>query len=601
MRRLAGLHSLAGGCVVCRPAPGPGTRGIAVALLRALGKQLRLRDTPHDPRRQLEHAAIWLAAENITDLIVVRADRLAPAAWTMLLDLAGRVPYLTLSLVIHRPDVPDRLRAVLVDQPRDELHYQELDPSPAAPDAACRRDRGSAFPDVPDTDFPLFVSACQQMLNPKDAARVLAAHAAEHADTRAWLHHQRRPARAMIARRLGALVGGCGDLNETLARLRGAQSALFLAGLARHRSTRSTSRQRTRPRTARRSTAPRSTCCAATPAPSAPRSARSRSPAAHRPKRSPAWPSPTSIPAPQASGSPANARRCPQQPPHSCARAASSARRNGAAPDRPLFTDRHAPDRPLNAVGVRRRLRELARDTGLTFAPRDVDADDAVHRPRPRGRAMALLNRRLIADRRAALGLSRYELAQASGLATGTLEHIENHGTHDNLQLDSAVKLAAALGIDIADLLLREHPGPAAIRGDVAVEALLAEQRRPIPAEDLAATLGWTLRAHARRAARARPPPLRDRTSAPTPSRRTDTRSSPHATAVSDSQRRDAARRQLAPSTSTPRACCTASSAGHVRTADGTPTPTTTADASRNSSASDSSTTPAANSRSAPS
>ena len=189
-RCLAGLHSLSGGCVVCRPAPGPGTRGIVVALLRALGKQLRLRDTPHDPRLQLEHAAIWLAAENITDLIVVRADRLTPAAWTMLLYLAVLVPDLTLSLVIHRPDVPERLRAVLVDRPRDELHYQQLDPSPAAP-APGSPDRGSAFPDVPDTDFPLLLSACQQLLNPKDAARVLAAHAAEHADTRVWLHHQR--------------------------------------------------------------------------------------------------------------------------------------------------------------------------------------------------------------------------------------------------------------------------------------------------------------------------------------------------------------------------------------------------------------------------
>ncbi len=203
------------------------TRNVTVALLRALAKQLRARDTPHDPRRQLEHAAVWLAAENITDLIVVRADRLAPAAWTVLLELTGRVPYLTLSLVIHRPEVPERLRALLADQSRDELHYQELDPSPAAP-TPVPPVLGSAFADVPDTDFLLFVSACQQLLNPKDAARVLAAHAAEHADTRVWLHHQRRPARAMIARRLSRLVGGCGDLNETLARLRGAQRSELL-------------------------------------------------------------------------------------------------------------------------------------------------------------------------------------------------------------------------------------------------------------------------------------------------------------------------------------------------------------------------------------
>jgi hypothetical protein len=42
----------------------------------------------------------------------------------MLLDLARRVPYLTLSLVIHRPTLPMALRATLGDEPHDELHYQ---------------------------------------------------------------------------------------------------------------------------------------------------------------------------------------------------------------------------------------------------------------------------------------------------------------------------------------------------------------------------------------------------------------------------------------------------------------------------------------------
>ena len=157
---------------------------------------------------------------------------------------------------------------------------------------------------------------------------------------------------------------------------------------------------------------------------------------------------------------------------------------------------------------------------------------------------MALLNRRLIAARRAALGLSRYELAQASGLPTGTLEHIENRGIHDNLQLDAAVKLATALGIPIADLLQRERPGPAAIRGDVTVEALLAEQRRPIPAEDLAATLGWT--------------PARTLAALRALDRRLDGTGQalqrlpvhryalvPAMTAISQRQRRDGARRQL--------------------------------------------------------
>ena len=46
--------------------------------------------------------------------------------------------------------------------------------------------------------------------------------------------------------------------------------------------------------------------------------------------------------------------------------------RNGATTDRPLFTARPTPDRPLKPAGVQRQLRELARETGLTFAPGDA-------------------------------------------------------------------------------------------------------------------------------------------------------------------------------------------------------------------------------------
>jgi transcriptional regulator with XRE-family HTH domain len=106
---------------------------------------------------------------------------------------------------------------------------------------------------------------------------------------------------------------------------------------------------------------------------------------------------------------------------------------------------------------------------------------------------MALLNRRLIATRRATPGLSRHDLAQATGLATGTIEHIETNGSHDDLQLSSAVQLAGALGVALADLLQPPGPAPSAASGDVAVEALLAEQRQPLTAEELADALDWTL------------------------------------------------------------------------------------------------------------
>jgi hypothetical protein len=376
MRRLAALHSLGGGCVVCRPPPGPGTRGVTAALLRALGKQLRRRETPHDPRRQLHYAAIWLAADQVTDLVVIRADRLAPAAWSMLLDLTRRVPYLTLSLVIHRPALPAGLRATLGDEPRDELHYRELDPPPAEP-APSSPDAGPAFPVVPDIDFPLFLSACQQLLDRADAARVLTAHAAEHARTRTWLHEQRRLHPTAIARRLAALVDACRDPNDALIRLRGAQSALFLAGwlaafdasaiVAAHATAHGSPLDDAAIALLRGYTCTQRAALGVI-------ALASRAPAETIAEL-------TIADVDRRTGSIRLGTRQQAPPPAAAgiARAQRLARvLQGATADRPLFTARHAAERPLKPGGVRRQLRELARETGLTFAPGDANLEPEI-------------------------------------------------------------------------------------------------------------------------------------------------------------------------------------------------------------------------------
>jgi hypothetical protein len=65
---------------------------------------------------------------------------------------------------------------------------------------------------------------------------------------------------------------------------------------------------------------------------------------------------------------------------------------------------------------------------------------------------MALLDRRLIAACRAALGLSRYDRPKPATWPPA-IEHIETSGAHDNLQLTAAIQLPGALGIAITDLL----------------------------------------------------------------------------------------------------------------------------------------------------
>lgn len=181
----------------------------------------------------------------------------------------------------------------------------------------------------------------------------------------------------MIAGRLGALVGACSDPYETLARLRGAQSALFLAGwlaafdtgavVAAHATAHGSPLDdaaigllrgytSTQPAAlgviALASRAPADTIARLTIADVDRRTGSIRIGNRHH----------------ALLGAAAGIARA-----HRLARV-----RSGATTDRPLFTARHAADRPLKPGGVRRQLRELARETGLTFTSGEEDVDDEI-------------------------------------------------------------------------------------------------------------------------------------------------------------------------------------------------------------------------------
>ena len=85
---LSAHHDLERGVVVCLPHPGAGARRqLGVDLLIALGKP------PGGPAaegwsgRASELAGLWLRAERVADLVVLRAERLPPDRWA---DLTGK-------------------------------------------------------------------------------------------------------------------------------------------------------------------------------------------------------------------------------------------------------------------------------------------------------------------------------------------------------------------------------------------------------------------------------------------------------------------------------------------------------------------------------
>ncbi|MBW0105277.1 hypothetical protein [Pseudonocardia sp. KRD291] len=89
VRALQDLQDLAAGRVVCHPRPGATWPALVEDLLRALGKDpqalTRERCTRHGPRL----LRVWLRAEQVSDLVVLRAHRLPPVLLARLVDLAA--------------------------------------------------------------------------------------------------------------------------------------------------------------------------------------------------------------------------------------------------------------------------------------------------------------------------------------------------------------------------------------------------------------------------------------------------------------------------------------------------------------------------------
>lgn len=88
VRALLALHDLGGGVVVCPAAPGSPWPLLAGHTLRALGKDRQALDAAGPRRRAPELLAIWLRAEQVQHLVVLRAHLLPPATLAALDRLA---------------------------------------------------------------------------------------------------------------------------------------------------------------------------------------------------------------------------------------------------------------------------------------------------------------------------------------------------------------------------------------------------------------------------------------------------------------------------------------------------------------------------------
>ena len=276
LRLVIGLACRAAGRVVYHPAPTASSSELfAIDLLVALGKRFDALRVESAVRRSWPLTTIWMRAEQVTDLFVLRADRLAARRWQELLELA-RCCGLRLWLINHRPDLRPshhRLLAAItyqaLDLERFTAQWQAALGSGGESDRptsdASALEPGSAtttpFPEVPGDDFPLFRAACHRLLDQPSFQQVdqLYQHYHDAADSWLGIHLQQVPRPSMEEFRAAwsdeatllrllrgsprpppAVVEVCALLQqltatsscaaETLVRLRGVQAAFFARG-----------------------------------------------------------------------------------------------------------------------------------------------------------------------------------------------------------------------------------------------------------------------------------------------------------------------------------------------------------------------------------
>jgi hypothetical protein len=241
-RAVAALACLPAGRAVCHPTPGErGLQSLAVDLLVALGKRFDALQVERAQRRSWPLVRIWLDAEPIRHLFVLRAHMLTGRQWQALINL-GHPGDLNLWLIIHQP----RLHA---DQERildrtvhrhitlDAFLHRWNDPEgPSHPSAQTAP--GTEFPAVPADDFPVFRATCRRRLDTASFALVDQVYCASMDQTSDWLTQQlgrtwfiRSTAELPIQSFLQHLVLVSTSPQETLVRLRGAQAALFMRGI----------------------------------------------------------------------------------------------------------------------------------------------------------------------------------------------------------------------------------------------------------------------------------------------------------------------------------------------------------------------------------
>lgn len=238
-------HDPSGGVVVVHPTPGVwAPAAFGHDLLAALGRAVNRLGEEHltGAARTWQAAAAWMIADRITELVVLRADRLSPGSWERVLELT-HTSGARLLLVCHTARIPAELLAVLgeyrvLTEPPHSVGPSAY-PTPGRTDRPARRQVHAE--DVDTRDVPVrgvahYRAEAFRHLDPAAFAHLDAFYQRGFAAACAWLGTHPVPEESTAGAEgvqlfLVELVHDSVRRVDTVALLRGAQAAFLAHGL----------------------------------------------------------------------------------------------------------------------------------------------------------------------------------------------------------------------------------------------------------------------------------------------------------------------------------------------------------------------------------
>ena len=223
------LNSLQNGVLVCEPTPlRRSLQWLAGEILAALGKREDFAGTGRNAEKGWARAIMWLIAEQVTDLVVLRAGTLAAAQWVRLCEIAAICQIRLWLVVLGRPMTEAQSR-VTRDWPFRHIRYDGIPaigrhkPRSRAAHAAIT----ARLPDVPTVDFTMFRALCRRTQTDDDFRRIDDVFRATLTRIAREVGGRRAIHVDDAARICCREVEDAEDLNDALVRLRATQCVLF--------------------------------------------------------------------------------------------------------------------------------------------------------------------------------------------------------------------------------------------------------------------------------------------------------------------------------------------------------------------------------------